>query len=84
MITTRFLTALRDHVRIKIEELGYADIVIGVPSYYSGSSIVHVIKTITKGLEKYYHDLKAIIMISDGGSTDDCKRDCQSCGNKFV
>lgn len=70
---TRFSTALRPHVLTKIEMLGYTDIVIGIPSYYSGESITHVIKAIIKGLEQYYPHLKALIVISDGGSTDDTR-----------
>jgi glycosyltransferase involved in cell wall biosynthesis len=70
---TRFSTALRPHVTAKIEQLGYADIVIGIPTYYSGGSIVHVIKTVVKGIDQYYPHLKAVIMISDGGSTDDTR-----------
>jgi hypothetical protein len=70
---TRFSTALRPHVTAKIEQLGYADIVIGIPAYGSGDSIVHVIKTVIKGIEQYYPHLKALIMISDGGSTDDTR-----------
>jgi glycosyltransferase involved in cell wall biosynthesis len=69
----RFSTALRPHVRNKIEELGHADIVIGVPSYSSASSIEHVLKTIIKGLKHYYPDRKAFLVISDGGSTDDTR-----------
>jgi len=71
--TMRFSTTLREHVRKQIERLGHADIVIGVPAYFSGSSIVHVIQTIATGLEKYYPDSKAVIMVSDGGSTDDTR-----------
>ncbi|MBU4371119.1 MAG: glycosyltransferase [Proteobacteria bacterium] len=70
---TRFSTALRPHVTEKIEQLGYADIVIGIPAYGSGDSIVHVIKTVVKGIEQYYPHLKALIMVSDGGSTDDTR-----------
>lgn len=54
----------------KINSLGHADIVIGIPSYQSGSGIVHVIKTAAEGLDKYYPKLKSVIIISDGGSTD--------------
>lgn len=70
---TRFSTALRPHVTEKIEQLGYADIVIGIPAYGSGDSIVHVIKTVAKGIEQYYPNLKALIVVSDGGSTDDTR-----------
>lgn len=69
----RFSTALRDHVRSKIEQLGSADIVIGIPSYYSGTSVVHVLNVIIKGLEKYYPQSRALIVVSDGGSTDDTR-----------
>jgi len=69
----RFSTALRDHVRKRIEQLGYADIVVGVPCYHSGATIQHVVKTILTGLEKHYRDYKAVVMISDGGSTDDTR-----------
>lgn len=70
---TRFSTALRPHVRTKIEMLGKADIVVGIPSYQSADSIVHVIKTVIAGIERYYPDCKALIMVSDGGSTDDTR-----------
>jgi glycosyltransferase involved in cell wall biosynthesis len=70
---TRFSTTLRDHARKTIEKLRYADIVIGIPSYYSGSSIVHVIQTIAAGLERHYPDAKAVILVADGGSTDDSR-----------
>ena len=70
---TRFSTTLRDHARKTIEKLRYADIVIGIPSYYSGSSIVHVIQTIAEGLETHYPDAKAVILVADGGSTDDSR-----------
>jgi glucosylglycerate synthase len=71
--TRRFSTALRDYVREKIERLGNADILVGIPSYLCDNSIVHVIKTIRKGLDTHYHGAKALIMVSDGGSTDDTR-----------
>jgi glucosylglycerate synthase len=70
---TRFSTALRPHVTAKIEQLGYADIVVGIPAYGSADSIAHVIKTVVKGIEQYYPEMKALIMVSDGGSTDDTR-----------
>lgn len=71
--TRRFSSGLRDYVREKIERLGNADIVIGIPSYLCDSSIRNVIKTIRTGLDMHYPDAKALIMISDGGSTDDTR-----------
>ncbi|ABC78683.1 glycosyltransferase [Syntrophus aciditrophicus] len=69
----RFSTALRPHVRTKIEQLGTADIVIGVPSYDSGDTIAQVVQIIISGLDRYYRDRKALVMVSDGGSTDDTR-----------
>lgn len=69
----RFSTALREPVRELIETLGQADIVIGIPSYHSGSSLIHVIRSIAKGLEINYRNKKALIIVSDGGSTDDSR-----------
>lgn len=71
--TVRFSTALRPHVRTKIEQLGSAEIVIGVPSYDSGDTIAHVVEVVIQGLDRYYKDRKALIVISDGGSTDDTR-----------
>lgn len=69
----RFSTALREPVREVIESLGQADIVVGIPSYQSGSSLIHVIRSIAKGLEINYRNKKALILVSDGGSTDDSR-----------
>jgi len=69
----RFSTALREPVRELIENLGQADIVVGIPSYYSGTSLIHVIRSVAKGLEINYRDKKALIIVSDGGSTDDSR-----------
>jgi len=69
----RFSSTLRPHVRTKIEQLGSTDIVIGVPSYDSGATISHVLQIIIQGLDHYYRDRKALVVISDGGSTDDTR-----------
>lgn len=73
MVPTRFSTALRPYVRNKIEQLESCDIVVGVPSYQTGQSIVYVMETIIEGLERYYPKMKALLVVSDGGSTDDTR-----------
>ena len=78
----RFSSAIRDHVRQKIEGLRMADIVIGIPAYQSGPAIVHVIRTVAQGLKDHYPDAKALIMIADGGSTDDTRDLARSCDVK--
>jgi len=69
----RFSTALREPARKKIEKLGYADIVVGIPSYFSQNTIAYVIEQVAKGLEIYFGDKKCLIFVSDGGSTDDTR-----------
>ncbi len=71
----RFLTALREDAIKSIEHLEHADIVVGIPSYYNQDTISHVITQVAKGLETYYRDKKALIFISDGGSTDDTREE---------
>ncbi|WP_456464561.1 glycosyltransferase [Persephonella sp.] len=73
----RFSTALREDARKKIENLGYADIVVGIPSYYSQFTISHVVEQVAKGLDKYFNNKKCLIFVSDGGSTDDTREIAQ-------
>ena len=68
----RFSTALREDAREQIESLGSAEIVIGIPAYYSDDTIAHVIKTAAQGLDRYYGK-RSLILIADGGSTDDTR-----------
>ncbi|HHO48778.1 MAG TPA: glycosyltransferase [Desulfobacteraceae bacterium] len=71
--TGRFSTALRDHARRQIELLGAADIVVGIPAYYSDESLDHVIRTVAAGLDQFYPERKSLIIVADGGSTDDTR-----------
>jgi hypothetical protein len=79
--TGRFSTALRDMARRQIERLGAADIVVGIPSYYSDDSLAHVIRTVAEGLDQFYPDKKALIIVADGGSTDDTREVAQGVEN---
>lgn len=76
--TGRFSTALRDHARRQIERLGSADIVVGIPAYYSDESLAHVIQTVAGGLDQFYPDRKSLIIVADGGSTDDTREVARS------
>lgn len=78
MNTGKFITALRAPTQRALEKLKSADIVVGIPCYYSASSVAYVIETITKGLEKYYPDKKSVIIVSDGGSTDDTREEARA------
>lgn len=79
--TGRFSTAMRDYARRQVEHLGNADIVVGIPSYYSDDSLAHVIRMVAEGLEHFYPEKKALIIVADGGSTDDTREIAQGVDN---
>ncbi|MEW5914587.1 MAG: glycosyltransferase [Thermodesulfobacteriota bacterium] len=69
----RFNTALRGYTAKRIEEIEWADILVGIPCYNSEGTIAHVIQMLTHGLHKHYRNLRAVILVADGGSTDDTR-----------
>jgi glycosyltransferase involved in cell wall biosynthesis len=60
----------RKEARERIEQIRSADILIGIPSYNNARTIGHVIRALQGGLAKYFPYRKAVIVNSDGGSTD--------------
>ena len=46
----------------QVDQIGQADIVIGVPFYNETQTVVHVLKTAIKGLERFYPELKPVIV----------------------
>ncbi|HHK60791.1 MAG TPA: glycosyltransferase [Desulfobacterales bacterium] len=78
--THRFSTALREYTRKQIEQLGTADVVVGIPAYYSDDTIAHVIRQVAAGLERHYPELRCLVMVADGGSTDDTREVAQNVG----
>jgi glycosyltransferase involved in cell wall biosynthesis len=52
------------------EYIRHADIVVGIPSYNNGRTIGHVVRAVYAGLAKFFPQLTAVIVNSDGGSTD--------------
>ena len=73
MHSIRFFSALRDDAQNAIEHIGSADIVIGIPAFWSMESVGHVIRTVIEGAEKYYPQKRVLIFVADGGSTDDTR-----------
>ncbi|MCI0666394.1 MAG: glycosyltransferase [Acidobacteria bacterium] len=60
----------QDDVKTTINDIGQADILVGVPSFNNAGTIVHVVRAIKAGFAKYFPECKAILVNSDGGSTD--------------
>ncbi|MBN2283505.1 MAG: glycosyltransferase [Deltaproteobacteria bacterium] len=66
-------TALRTYGAKRLEEIESADILVGIPCYNNETTIEHVIQMVTHGLAKHYKDRRSVILIADGGSTDDTR-----------
>jgi hypothetical protein len=69
----KYDTSLRPYTTKRLEEIERADILVGIPCYNNEATISQVIQMVSHGLSKYYKSLRAVIMVSDGGSTDDTR-----------
>lgn len=69
----KFHTALRSWANRRLEKIDHADLVVGIPCFNNDSTIDHVIDMVSEGIAKYYQGLRSMIIISDGGSTDDSR-----------
>jgi glycosyltransferase involved in cell wall biosynthesis len=61
---------LRKEVQEQLESIKTADILVGIPSYNNARTIGHVVRAVHAGIAKYFPDKKAVLVNSDGGSTD--------------
>ncbi len=66
-------TALRPYMQKRLEEIREADILVGIPCYNNEDTIIHVVQTLSHGLHEHYRSARAVIMVADGGSTDDTR-----------
>ncbi len=71
----KFSTALRQKSRRRLERLGEADVLIGIPCFNNDSTIRHVIKTVEDGLVRFYPNHRCVVMVADGGSVDDSREE---------
>jgi hypothetical protein len=60
----------RKKVYDQLEKIRNADILVGIPSYNNARTIGHVVRAVQAGLAKYFPAQKAVLVDSDGGSTD--------------
>jgi glucosylglycerate synthase len=68
-----YSTALRPYTLKRLEEIKQADILVGIPAYNNEDTIAHVVQMVSHGLDRYYRDRRNVVMIADGGSTDDTR-----------
>ncbi|MBI1910436.1 MAG: glycosyl transferase family 2 [Deltaproteobacteria bacterium] len=61
---------LSENIEQRKAEISSADIVVGIASFNNARTISHVVNAVDAGLGKYFPNEKAVIINSDGGSTD--------------
>jgi len=64
-------SALDRATRQRVAGLGPVDVVVGLPTYKNSRTIGGVITALSEGMTAHFPDLRALIAVSDGGSTDD-------------
>ena len=69
----KYDTALRPYVTKRLEEIGRADLVAGIPCYNNEATLPHVMQQVSRGIREHYGDRRAVILVADGGSTDDSR-----------
>lgn len=55
----------------RIQEIGSADILVGIPSYNNADTVGHVVQAVSVGLVKHFPGYRAVLVNSDGGSSDE-------------
>jgi glycosyltransferase involved in cell wall biosynthesis len=71
----KFSTALRQPTRRRLERLGEADIVVGIPCFNNDATLSHVIRTVEEGLHLNYPEKRCVVIVADGGSVDDSREE---------
>lgn len=54
----------------QLDVLGPVDLVVGIPSFNNVRTIPHVVRAVQAGLAKFFPGIRAVLVNSDGGSTD--------------
>ena len=70
---SKFHTALRSWANRRLEKMAQADMVVGIPCFNNDSTIEFVVDRVSEGIAQHFPDIRAVIIVSDGGSTDDTR-----------
>jgi glycosyltransferase involved in cell wall biosynthesis len=73
-----FFTALRQYAINRLEDIGTVDLLIGIPCYNDDQTVAEVMRVASHGAREYFPDMKALVFVSDGGSTDDSRDKAQA------
>ncbi len=60
-----------NELKARLDQIGEADIVVGIPSYNNARTIGHVVSAVSVGLAKHFPNRRSVIVNSDGGSKDE-------------
>lgn len=66
-----FETSLRTDGQRRLSEVGVADLLVGIPSYKNAHTIGHVVETAGDGVLAHFPNLRPVIAVVDGGSSDE-------------
>ena len=61
---------LTDDAVASLEQIGQADLVVGIPSFNNADTIAHVARAVQTGMLKYFPECRSVLVNSDGGSKD--------------
>ncbi|MCP9448328.1 MAG: glycosyltransferase, partial [Nitrospira sp.] len=68
--STRPSVSLAEETEARLSDIDRADLLVGIPSYNNADTIGHVVRAVSAGLAKYFPDQRAVLVNSDGGSSD--------------
>jgi glucosylglycerate synthase len=64
------LTPLTPLTEARIQDIGSAEVLVGIPSYNNADTVAHVVRAVSVGLAKHFPGRRAVLVNSDGGSSD--------------
>ncbi|MHB1294816.1 MAG: hypothetical protein ACYC4R_07435 [Anaerolineae bacterium] len=67
-------TALTAEARAHLEQIRWADVLIGIPSHRNGRTIGEVVSAVVEGIVRYLPNQRVVLMNADGGSSDNTVR----------
>ncbi|MBF0274422.1 MAG: hypothetical protein HQK84_04230 [Nitrospinae bacterium] len=69
----KYSTAIRPWANRRLEKMGKVDIVVGIPTNNNHETIENIIDNVSEAVQMHYRGMTALIIVADGGSTDDTR-----------